>query len=150
MGRVATQGIVYRYCSPWSESWAWGNLFPPIDGESVSVPKGVHLLVDIDETPLLKAIIVDGGSLIFPPNETDPSHHRKIHARYIFVANGGLFEAGTEEFPYTSKLTITMYGQKYDPSLPIYGKKSIGIRYSTLEMHGKPKVSQSTLESTLN
>jgi hypothetical protein len=92
--------------------------------------------VDIPETPKLYAVIVDGGSLIFPP-DSNPEHVRKFHAHYVMV-NNGLMEVGTVDHPYCSKLIITMYGEKYDPAIPIYGKKVIGIRYSTLEMHGCP------------
>lgn len=47
-------------------------------------------------------------------------------------------EVGTEDFPYTSKLTITMHGDEYTPQLPIYGNKCIAVRNGLLEMHGKP------------
>ena len=46
-------------------------------------------------------------------------------------------EVGTEEYRYTSKLTITMWGSKYTPNLPIFGNKVIGVHYGTLSMHGK-------------
>merc|ERR1711893_372872 len=59
-------------------------------------------------------------------------------------------EVGTERHPYTSKLTITMYGDKYDPAMPIYGKKSIGVRYGTLDMHGVEKKSWTDLDSTIS
>lgn len=55
-GDVATQGHVYRYCSAWSQESTWGYLFLPVDGESVAVPKGLCLLVDIDESPKLKLV----------------------------------------------------------------------------------------------
>jgi hypothetical protein len=45
-------------------------------------------------------------------------------------------EAGTEEFPYTSHLTITMHGDASSPFLPIYGNKVIGVRFGQLELHG--------------
>jgi hypothetical protein len=48
-------------------------------------------------------------------------------------------EVGTEEFPYTSKLTITMHGALADPYIPIYGNKVIGVRFGTLDMHGVPR-----------
>jgi hypothetical protein len=48
-------------------------------------------------------------------------------------------ELGTAEFPYTSKLTITMHSKIDDPYIPIYGNKCIGLRYGTLDMHGIPK-----------
>jgi len=45
-------------------------------------------------------------------------------------------EVGTEENRYTSKMTITMHSSKFDPNLPIFGNKVIGVNYGTLEMHG--------------
>ena len=104
-----------------------------MDGESIYIPAGLNLLVDIDSSPQLNAVIVE-GSLIFAP-DADPNHERYFDAHYIFVS-GGLMEVGTEEFPYTSKITITMHSQLSDPYLPIYGNKVIGVRYGTLDMHG--------------
>jgi len=108
-----------------------------MDGESIHIPKGLNLLVDIDESPEINALIVE-GSLIFAPNVTDKTHHRKFHAHYIFVS-GGTMEVGTAEFPYDSKITITMYGTISDPYLPLYGNKCIGLREATLDMHGAVK-----------
>ena len=46
-GYVATQGLVYRYASLWSDPTTWGGLYAPIEGESVAINKGTNLLVDI-------------------------------------------------------------------------------------------------------
>jgi len=114
--------------------------------ESVYVPPGLNLLVDVDKTAELNAIIVE-GTLIFTP-ETDANHERYFDARYIFL-NGGTMEVGTEEHPYTSKLTITMHGTVYDPYLPIYGNKVIGCRRCHLDMHGvERKPTWTMLETT--
>jgi hypothetical protein len=132
-GYVSTNELLYRYVSMWSSDTTWGGEFAPMEGESIYIPAGLNLLVDIDSSPLLNAIIVE-GSLIFAP-DTDATHERFFDARYVFV-NGGYMEVGTEEFPYTSKITITMHGLLSDPYLPIYGNKVIGVRYGTLDMHG--------------
>jgi hypothetical protein len=58
-------------------------------------------------------------------------------------------EVGTEEFPYTSKITITMHGALEDPYLPIYGNKVIAVREGTLDMHGVKKKTWSVLEKTV-
>ena len=59
-------------------------------------------------------------------------------------------EVGTEEDPYTSKLTITMHGTEEDPYLPIYGNKVIGVRFGRLEMHGvERKVKWTELDQTV-
>lgn len=64
---MATQGLVFRYCNLWSDEDSWSGEFAPLEGESVHVPKGVCILVDVDSTPILNAILVE-GSMIFPPN----------------------------------------------------------------------------------
>lgn len=92
-GNVATAGLVYRYVSLYSNPITWGGDAPPGEGESISIPKGQHLLIDIDTSPKLNAIIVE-GSLIFAPN-ADPLHQRNFDARYIMI-QGGYMEVGTE------------------------------------------------------
>ena len=115
--------------------------------ESVWIPEGLNLYVDVDKTPTLNAIIVE-GSLIFAP-DADANHERFFDAHYIFV-NKGLMEVGTEEFPYTSKITITMHSTVEDPYIPIYGNKVIGVRFGTLDMHGvKRPITWTKLETTV-
>lgn len=126
-------GQVYRYVSRWSDSQTWGYDLSPQEGEAVNIPKGLHLLFDIDSSPVLSFINVE-GSLIFAP-DSDPNHQRTFDCHYILV-KGGYMEVGTEENRYSSKLTITMHSSKYDPNLPIFGNKVIGVNYGTLEMHG--------------
>lgn len=77
----------------WSDTTTWGGEFAPIEGDMVSIPKGLHLLVDVDSTPILSAVVVE-GSLIFPPNP-NPEHLRTFDAHYVLV-RGGYFEVGTE------------------------------------------------------
>jgi len=45
-------------------------------------------------------------------------------------------EVGTEDNRYTSKMTITLWSTKYDPQIPIFGNKVIGVNFGTLDMHG--------------
>lgn len=60
-------------------------------------------------------------------------------------------EVGTEEFPYNSKLTITMHGNEYSPYIPIYGNKVIGVRRGVLDMHGEERTPTWTqMEKTAN
>jgi hypothetical protein len=122
------------YVSAWSAESTWGGEFAPMDMESIHIPRGLNLLIDIDKTPLLNAVIVE-GSIIIAPNEQDENHHRYIDAHYIFI-NKGYMEVGTEKFPYSSKVTITMHGNVRSPYIPIYGNKVIGVRHGKLDMHG--------------
>ena len=146
-GSVSLSGKLFGYVNAWSSDITWGGEFAPMEGESVYVPAGLNLLVDVDSTPVLTAVIVE-GSIIFAPHATDPTHHRTFDAKYIFV-NMGKMEVGTEEFPYTSKITITLHGTVSDPYLPIYGNKVLGVRHGTLDMHGPERLPTWTvLEST--
>lgn len=40
LGLVATQGLVFRYVSLWSDTETWGGDIPPMEGESIHVPAG--------------------------------------------------------------------------------------------------------------
>lgn len=147
-GYAALQGNDFRYGSLWSEDSTWGGLFAPVEGESVSVPAGRTLIFDIDHSPILNLVILDGGSIIFP-SDTDPNHERTFDAHYIFLNNNATMEIGTEADPYSSKMTLTLHGSKYEPYIPKYGNKCIGVRFSTLDIHGMPRTpTWTTLETT--
>lgn len=100
MGLVANNGKTFRYVYLWSDTRTWGGEFLPMEGDSISIPYGLNLLVDVDSTPLLNAIIVE-GSLIFPPDDLNPDHERTFDASYI-ITSFGYIEIGTEDEPYTS------------------------------------------------
>jgi hypothetical protein len=134
MGLISNQDKLFRYVSMWSDDTTWGGEFAPMYMESVYVPEGLNLYVDVDSTAELNLIMVE-GSIIFAPNTTDPNHERYFDARYIFL-HKGYMEVGTEEHPYTSKLTITMHGNVSSPYLPIFGNKCIAVKESTLDLHG--------------
>lgn len=133
-GKVATKDHVFTYVQLWSDETTWGGEFPPVDGEMVYIPPGFNLVFDLDKSPVLSAVLVE-GSLIFLP-DPNPEHERHFDSHYIFVRNGTM-EVGTEEHPYTSKCTITLHGDSKDPQLPIYGNKVLGVRYGTLDIHGQ-------------
>ena len=146
-GRVDNGLLNFRYVSLWSQTSTWGGQFAPVDGESVVVPQGLNLLVDIATTPMLNLVLVDGGSITVP-SDADPNHQRSINAKNIMIKDG-VFEAGTENEPYSSKLTITLHGRKYDPSIPIYGNKVFAGRFATIDIHGLDRqVSWTNLDTT--
>jgi hypothetical protein len=94
-GLASNNGVAFpfRYVSVWSAESTWGNEKAPMEMETVYVPPGLNLLVDIDKTPKLNAVVVE-GSIIFEP-DADPNHHRMFDAHYIFIRNGSM-TAGTE------------------------------------------------------
>lgn len=130
-------GHGYRYVNRWSDPTTWGEEFLPAEGESVWIPAGLNVLVDVDSTPILNAVIVE-GEIIFESNENNRLHQRHFDCHYIYVHKGSL-EAGTKQHPYNSKLTITLHGDRFTPAIPIYGNKVLGVRDGKCNMHGRAK-----------
>ena len=133
-GYASMQNFSYKYTNYWSDLDTWGGEYLPKDGDSVLIPAGQALVVDIDKSPILKAVVIE-GSLIFSPS-SNLDHQRTFDAEYIYVSTGAFFEAGTEANRYTSKLTITMHGTKESAQLPTYGNKGIFVRFGTFDLHG--------------
>ena len=46
-GNIATNGLIYRYVYLWSNPATWGGNFAPMEGDSVEIPVGLNLLVDV-------------------------------------------------------------------------------------------------------
>lgn len=78
----------FYYVLRWSDKRTWGTDLPPIDGDLISIPAGMTLLVDQD-TPNLRGIAVSNGTIIFS-DEKDLT----INTGFITIV-GGRFIAGT-------------------------------------------------------
>jgi len=86
-GYTALNGLLFTYVNYWSHDTTWGMEFAPMEGESIHIPTGLNLYMDIDKTPELNLIIVE-GELIIAPHPTDPTHQRYFDAHYILVSHG--------------------------------------------------------------
>lgn len=147
-GIALTRGISYDEVRLWSNPLTWGNDDLPAEGESVSIPVGTSILFDVDSTPVLDTVIVEGS--LFFISDADSEHVRTFDAHNIII-QGGYMEVGTEEQPYTSKLIFTMHGTPDSAKLPIFGSKTLAVSYGQLEMHGAPReVTWTQLESTVS
>ena len=129
-GYAATNGIKYLYIDRWSSPNTWGGEAPPREGDSVHVPKGQILLVDVSPPPLY-AVIVEGVIMW----EDQPE--MTFDAWFIMVREGQ-FRIGSPEKPHEGKLTITLYGTKESKQLPGFGNKSIMVHNGQIDIHGKP------------
>jgi hypothetical protein len=103
----------FEYINLWSSPWTWGGEEPPEAGTIVVIDSGQMIYFDTT-TPILKALVIDNGSLIF-----DDMQDVALNAEYILVVNGGLFQVGTESTPFQHQAVITMYGQLRSIELPI-------------------------------
>lgn len=132
-GNVASKNVAdFFYAYRWTDPATWGGDIPPIDGDTVYVPKGMVLLVD-QSTPNLKTIIVE-GSIIFADEQ------EMVIETGSIIVNFGVFRAGTEKVPYTNKLTFLLHGGYYDKQLPGFGNKAIGCHCCKFDMYGTPRL----------
>jgi parallel beta-helix repeat protein len=147
-GYAAMQDYQFSYANYWSDLETWGGEYLPKEGDSIVIPKGQTLIVDIDRSPILYAVLVE-GALVFQP-DADSNHERFFDAEYIFISMHALMEVGTPENRYTSKLTITMHGTRESPQIPTYGNKGIFVRHGQLDIHGAERTPTWTeLDSTI-
>ena len=139
-----------KYIHMWSSPVTWGSDFVPQDGDTVLIPHHMSVKFDQDDSMGVLGAVVVEGELIFEP-DADPEHERYFDAHYVFVHDGGLLQIGTEDEPYTSKIEITMHGDRSTLRIPTYGNKVIGVREGTLDMHGVDRdITWSQLATTIN
>ena len=77
----AIGNVNYTYADLWSRTTTWGGGPSPAAGESVVIPKGQSLLLDVS-TPELNLVVIQ-GELRFAENENADAIELK--AKYIFL-----------------------------------------------------------------
>ena len=132
--------VYFRYLDRWSALTTWKYQEPPIEGDSVVVPPGQSILVDVSP-PRLFLVLVQ-GDLVFDRRDL------AFDASYIFV-HGGRFEVGTEALPFTNKLTITLHGDRRESiEIPEVGAKMLAVMPRSGVDHSHAGMTSSTSSSS--
>jgi len=140
---ATTKDVTFLYADRWSASSTWGGEVPPKEGETVQIPAGLTLLLDVP-TPKLMLLLIEGALIV----EDVPGI--TLDANYIFI-NRGSFQVGTPALPYQNQFTLTLHGRRESPMMPIYGNKVLAVYRGVLDMHGIPRtVTWTSLEYTIN
>uniref|UniRef100_A0A6I8N1M6 Fibrocystin-L n=1 Tax=Ornithorhynchus anatinus TaxID=9258 RepID=A0A6I8N1M6_ORNAN len=121
----------FFYVDVWSSPFSWGGESPPEEGSLVVITKGQTILLD-QSTPVLKMLLIQGGSLIFDEADIE------LQAENILISDGGILQIGTERAPFQHKAIITLHGHLRSPELPVYGAKTLAVREGILDLHGRP------------
>jgi hypothetical protein len=134
---------------PWSDPNTWESGAVPVEGEDVEIPPGVWIEFDLEETPLLHFVTVN-GRLSFK-NDPEEAVDRTIHAYIVFVRQGELL-IGDEEEPYNGVATIKLYGEPTDETIAFSmytegGNKGI-LNVGTVKMFGKDRSQMTRLRDT--
>ena len=77
------------FLCPFHYRFTWGGQEPPVEGDFVIVPKGQTLSIDVD-TPVLRILLIDGGTVLFDDNQ-----NVSLHSEHILVVKGGLLQVRT-------------------------------------------------------
>ncbi|XP_069115782.1 fibrocystin-L-like [Argopecten irradians] len=141
-GEAKQEAAEYHYVDVWSSKFSWGGEDPPGYGDFVVIPQGQTIVLDT-YTEILKFLLIQGGKLIFDDKDI------QLNAETVLVTNGGLLQIGTEDMPYLYQGRINIYGDLSSLELPIYGAKTLAIRDSTLDIHGKERITHTVLEQTV-
>ena len=59
----AAGSFTYQYVDLWSRRSTWGGNLPPVDGDSVYIPAGTNVMLDVSP-PRLNLVVVE-GNLVF-------------------------------------------------------------------------------------
>jgi len=116
-----TSLVYFSYLDKWSALTTWLDNEPPVDGDTVIVPLGQAILVDVSPPELFLVLVQ--GELRF-----DSSALQLDFTAHYIVVLGGSFEIGTEDKPFMNKLTITLKGRRSTAvELPGFGAKTLGV-----------------------
>ena len=120
----------------WSNDSAWEALgmFMPQAGDTVSIPPGAWMVMDIDPPPLRMLIVEAMGTLEVPD---DGDHKLEVE---IMLLRGGKFQVGTQDEPFTNNFELVLVGNHYTvdqplPNGPNLGAKALGV-FGFADMHG--------------
>ncbi|XP_045661731.1 fibrocystin-L isoform X1 [Ursus americanus] len=131
MGMARLDDSDFLYVDAWSSNFSWGGKSPPEEGSLVVITKGQTILLD-QNTPILKMLLIQGGTLIFDEADIE------LQAENILITDGGILQIGTEASPFQHRAVITLHGHLRSPELPVYGAKTLAVREGILDLHGLP------------
>lgn len=131
--------------SDWNLPTTWSTNQVPTSTDDVAIPAGIR--VTLSDNSIARTIMVDGT--LSPKSLTS---NFQITTKAIMVNNGGLFQIGSENNPYSGAGLITLTGSNPNEVLmgnSLMGAKLIGVMGGgRLELHGTIKQSWSQLNAT--
>src|SRR5688572_5621205 len=126
--------------SRWSDPATWPNRTVPVAGDTVTIPEGTNVVLDVTP-PALGGLTID-GTLSFA-NTAD------VELTTEWIVLHGELAIGTEARPHTRKATITFTNTVPDEEpMKGMGDRGIMIMGGTLNLHGDRKNAWTKLSQT--
>ena len=95
-----------------------------------------------------KITIASGGRLVFDPAIDPATSPLQLTANMIELTGGELW-IGSEDCPYTGDAEVLLTGKRDESEGAPSVQKAVLVREGVLEIHGKPKVSWTSLAATV-
>jgi cell migration-inducing and hyaluronan-binding protein len=132
-------GIPTGSAKAWSDPATWPSGAVPVQGDSVVIPEGTTVRLDVSP-PALQSLTVR-GSLVFANIDLSVTTG-------WFVVIGAL-QIGTESSPYTHRavITLTGTGAANNPNVYGMGNKMLGVS-GRVEIHGQTRKGWTRLSQT--
>jgi hypothetical protein len=122
----------------WNNSADWPNGTIPIAGDTVEVMSGWNMVFDLEESPILKMLTING--ILTFKNDSQTQIH--LRAKHIFIRAGEL-HIGSAEYPFLGKARITLHGEKeteamvYDNAIEAGNKLIANV--GLMSIYGTPR-----------
>ncbi|MCS7194309.1 MAG: hypothetical protein NZ849_05260 [Meiothermus sp.] len=128
----------------WSDArfWAGLGLSKPQEGQDVTIPAGVRVILDESPPPLGGITVL--GELEFARKNLN------LTVRYLMVHGPGVLRIGSEEAPFSHRAVITLSGPPSDEDVMLgMGTKFLGAMMGgRLEIIGENRVAWTKLAET--
>lgn len=112
-----------------------------MSGDSVVIPENETVLLDMSP-PRLELLVVMGELVFLDQQDLE------LIARHIMV-RGGAIRIGAPGVPHRHRAVITLYGDRRDYAIPLYGAKVLAVREGLLDLHGlAPRMPWTRLSAT--
>ena len=125
----------------WSDPASWPSGKVPVEGESVSVPAGRPLLLDVSPPRLASLSIPAGSALVFADTGD-------LTLRTDWIMLEGTLAVGSEAQPFTHRAVIELTDALPGEDVMGMGDRLLGVMGGTLELHGQPRTSWTRLVQT--
>jgi len=139
----AALGVEPEALKPWSAAESWPDGRVPVEGDSVRVPAGSRIVLDVSP-PRLAALDIQGALVI----EGGPEAELELQAGWIKVA--GQWRIGSSAAPFLGRLQVTLDGSPDHPGMGMGGNRAIAVMAGgRMEVYGERRTSWTHLGASV-
>src|SRR5690606_33856678 len=124
----------------WSDPASWPGGKVPGEGDTVTIARDKHVVLDVSP-PVLRSLTIEGKLSFSNDRDLEPK------TDWIYVP-GGELEIGSESRPHTRQATITLTDNVPGEDLNTMGDRGIMLMSGTLNIHGDREHTWTKLANT--